>query len=138
MKKSMFYGTVKNSLLVMQLPRMIRAFVATFEEETNIRVTIEKEYADKSDGQIGYYFAVVVKAGVKESGYTREEVDGIFCKFSLTKFAGTTKEYVKSKTKCSTVELNKLIDDSRDILARYWGVTVPDPDKNWKENKKNK
>jgi hypothetical protein len=132
MKKLESKAIIRGGQLIPMSPDGIRAFAASFDEETEMKITIEKDYSNKSDLQMGYYFGVVVKAAVKESGYSRDEVDGVFCKNSLTQCQGTSKEYVKSKGKCTTVEINQLIDDSRDMLAKIWGISVPDPDKDWR------
>lgn len=132
MKTGKFYGTVKEGKLVLDYPERASEFISTFEENTPIEIEIKKQYNEKSQNQLGYFFGCLIRRCAEVSGYTETEVDGIFCKAALTQNKGTIKEYVKSKALCSTVELNHLIDIGRNLAASMWGIIIEEPDKNWK------
>ncbi len=133
MSEGIFYGEVKDGVLHLDRKEVYNTWIVTLNNK-RVYIKIEEEARKSTVDQFEYLYACIYTPMAEFTGYSVEEVDGMFKKRHLTKFKGTKKEYVREKAKLSKKELAKFIDDCIMTCAEV-GVVVLPPDKFWKNKK---
>jgi len=131
-----FYGKIVGGKLKLQQPHLIEMFFSSIPDDTPIVMSIDKEYATKSNQQLKYYFAVIIKQSSQELGYGqtadgRWELDLIFRQMFLTENAGTELEHQRELSELNTREMMDYIDNCIQTLSEL-GIVVPPPNRDWK------
>ena len=113
------------------------------------KMTIEKFHRKATNKQFSYLYGIVYPMMLQaawENGYTTddfknvEELD-IWCKARWANKCITnrdTGEVIKiplSKSEFVTIDENLYCDTLRTFVSEYWGVFIPDPNPNWRNNR---
>jgi hypothetical protein len=124
---------------------------ANFKRELNLlpdgryRITVEKWRKNKSNPQLGYYFACVLPLflqGAIDAGWeitSIEECDiwlkSMFANKNLiNKHTGQIVSVPALKREMTTVEMSTFTNQVRDYAAEYLNIHIPDPETNLKMN----
>jgi len=118
-----FYGEISKGVLCLNKGGQVTEWIKS-QPDMRVQVEIKKYHPDKTHDQLKYYFGVVVKIAAKEFGYTKEEMDGIFCTMFLRWHTSDGTMYVKSKSELTTKEMGEFIDTCIRHLALQ-GIVIP-------------
>lgn len=109
----------------------IKQYIRTFQDMSEVYVTITKKVRDRSTNQNAYYWGVVLKLIAKETGHTEEELHEIFKrKFlppKIVKWRDTMIKMPSSTADTTTLEFTDYIERIR-AEAGTMGITIPNPD----------
>lgn len=136
MSKAMFYGEIIEGIgncptIKLDRAGLFETYIASLSVGQRVEVEIRKESEDNTNLQYGYLYGVVVALTAESTGYTKEEMIGVFKRRLLTKYPGTDRQYVQSLTELNREELAKFIDGCI-MLSAQLGVVVPPPSKTWR------
>lgn len=124
MKNIIIYGQVEHGKLTLDNRPYLNACLKSVKKAERVEVTIAPIRQDKTAQQLKYYYGVLIPAFCEETGYTKEEVDGLLKKIFLTVNKGTKKEYVKSLSELSVKAMSDYIDSCVMFGAEH-AVFVP-------------
>ena len=105
------------------------------------RITVEKKRKNKSNPQLGYYYACVLPMFLRaaiDAGWELTTIDECDAwiksmfgnKDLINKHTGQIVPVPGLKRDMSTVELSTMTNQARDYCAEYLGVYIPDPETN--------
>ena len=108
------------------------------------KITVEKIYPDKTRQQTAYYFAVVIPfciQGIEETWgetFTLNQAHLMLKENFLyyTKVNEQTGEIIKipkSLSECDIIEAIDYIENCIKFIGEWFGITVPEADKYWRE-----
>jgi len=109
-----FYGHIKAGKLILsvQTRQMLDEHLATkFKENEGVVVLVMKQDSDITLEQYRYLYACVYEPLAAELGYTVDEIDEILKLKFLTKFKGTSHEFVTGKSELRREEMAAYIDN---------------------------
>ena len=108
-----WYGTIKAGKIVFptQTRQMLDEFTANkFKEDETVVVLVMKQDSNVTLEQYRYLYACVYEPLATELGYTVDEIDEILKLKFLTKFKGTTHEFITGKSELQREEMAQYID----------------------------
>lgn len=128
---------IRNRRLFIEDRRRFDEAVGRLDDRYDYEIAVRRLYANRSQQQNKFYWAVVVELLSEHTGYTPDEVhEFLKMQFIPKRLAvaddnGEVKgEFVigGSTRKMSTAEFGKYIDSIREWAAMELGVVIPDPD----------
>jgi hypothetical protein len=105
-------------------------------EGKKIKIEIKENRSTRSQMQNSYYWGVVLKYLVDETGHTAEELHEIFKTMFLdTKpviFQGVAYNLAESTTTLNTLEMMQYLDKIRDFASKEFNCYIPEPNEELK------
>ena len=141
MKAYVTSGIVHGGKLQVRSKQKFEQAIAQFKDG-EVSVTIERKYATRSENQNAWYFGCILPLLSEHTGYTVDELHE-YCKsrfnaktVTIVDANGEIKD--ESRIGQTTTKLNKLTFGDYCERIREWaasdlGVTIPDPDPDWRE-----
>ncbi|MDP1615073.1 MAG: hypothetical protein Q8L68_04680 [Methylococcales bacterium] len=124
-----WYGAIKIGKIVFptQTRQMLDEFVATkFKEDETVVILVMKQDSNITLEQYRYLYACVYEPLAAELGYTVDEIDEILKLKFLTKFKGTSHEFVTGKSELRREEMAAYIDNCIRFAAEA-GIVCQSP-----------
>lgn len=128
---------IRNRRLYLQDRKRFDDLVGQLDDRYDYELTVRRLYANRSQQQNKFYWAVVVELLSEHTGYTADETHEILKmqfipkRLALADDNGDVKgEFVigGSTRKMSTSDFGKYIESIREWAAAELGVIIPDPD----------
>lgn len=153
-----FHATIKDGQLKLSPVEtaMRQRLLASYKDGTMVRETITKEGRAKTCKQIETIFGLVMSTVIQyfdDNGWDSSIILNTKLPTGVSATVSLLKEYfyavcpieddegkriTLSSDKVTTVIAAKFIDDTRNYAASQWGIYIPDPSPNWREEKNKK
>lgn len=126
-----FSAKIENGKLILDEPAVFDLWLS-FSEGKNVEVVVSRKKRAKTQPQLAYYWAVVVKMIADETGDDTDSTHSLLKSMHLKSYKIVNKKrytVIGSVSKLTTVRMIEYLDKCKRWAAQELNIYIPDPSK---------